>query len=59
MGTNKNFFVFYPILLKLGEVVVHMALCYHVLATGQNNSNTLITCYILVLDNGLGPSLLI
>ena len=24
MGTNKNFFVFYPILLKLGEVVVHM-----------------------------------
>ena len=24
MGTNKNFFAFYPILLKLGEVVVHM-----------------------------------
>ena len=24
MGTNKNFFVFYPILLKPGEVVVHM-----------------------------------
>ena len=23
-GTNKNFFVFNPILLKLGEVVVHM-----------------------------------
>ena len=25
MATNKNFFVFYPILLKLGEVVVHMS----------------------------------
>ena len=23
-GTNKNFFAFSPILLKLGEVVVHM-----------------------------------
>ena len=24
MGDNKNFFVFRPILMKLGEVVVHM-----------------------------------
>ena len=26
MGTNKTFFVFNPILLKLGEVVVHYTL---------------------------------
>ena len=29
MGSNKNFFVFYPILLKLAEVVVYMGTTTH------------------------------